>query len=100
MTPDDCPKFIACRAPVCPLDRDWFVRRHIPGEPVCHWLLEASKPGAEANFGGAGRGELYRHVSSVALSIAERHAPIRRALERAARYGSRLGRKAPGRAVA
>ena len=100
MTPDHCPKFISCRAPICPFDPYWHIRKHFPGEPVCHWLLEAAKPGAEANFNGARRGEMFRDVSSVALSVAARHAPIRRALERAARYGSRLGQKAPGRAVA
>jgi hypothetical protein len=98
MTPDDCPKFISCRAPICPLDRDWRRRRHLRGEPICHWLHEAVKADAKANFEGAGRGELFAHVSTVVSEIASGHAPIRKALERSARLGSRLGRQAPRRA--
>jgi hypothetical protein len=99
MRPDDCPKFPACRAPICPLDKDWRLRSHAKGEPICHWLLEAAKLGAEARFRGAGRGDLFDSVSSVALSISARHAPIRRAFERAALSTSRMDRVAPGRAA-
>lgn len=97
MRPDDCPKFLACRAPVCPLDKNWRLRSYTKGEPICRWLLEAAKPGAKDRFRGSGRGDLYDSVSSVALSISARHAPIRRAIERASLSTSRLDRVAPGR---
>lgn len=41
--PEDCPSFLRCSAPSCPLDADgsapWF-----PGEPVCPRRLAAGTP--------------------------------------------------------
>lgn len=43
MNMQDCPKFDHCSAPICPLDEDWRVRKHLNGEAVCLWLREHAK---------------------------------------------------------
>ena len=39
-----CPRFHRCSATKCPLDPDGRLRVHLPGDPVCHYLLNAMKP--------------------------------------------------------
>lgn len=38
-----CPRFHKCSATKCPLDPDTRWRVHLPGDPVCHYLLNAMK---------------------------------------------------------
>ena len=35
LVPQDCPKFDACRAPICPLDPEMLDRTYLSGESVC-----------------------------------------------------------------
>lgn len=35
---NDCPKFIACSSPLCPLDPDLGQRTYLKGEPICFYV--------------------------------------------------------------
>jgi len=85
-----CLKFDGCSAPICPLDPDWPRRVHRKGEPVCFYLLEYVKPGARARFEGSMAIALYHAMERSIDALCTRHAPIRKALARAKRTGSRL----------
>lgn len=43
-TPEDCPKFLTCSAPICPLDSNFRKRVHLERERICIYLREAAKP--------------------------------------------------------
>jgi hypothetical protein len=45
--PSDCPEYVRCSAPICPLDKDWVKRSYIAGESVCLFMRETVKAGAE-----------------------------------------------------
>jgi hypothetical protein len=53
MSPNTCPKFDNCSAPICPLDPDWHTRRMLRDERVCYYLLKVkddqSLDGTEAD---------------------------------------------------
>lgn len=88
----DCPKFRTCSAPICILDDEWTKRVHQKDDPCCFYLLESQKDGAEAIFRGAGRERLYVIAIAVASEIMERHAPLRKSIERCKTTGSRMNR--------
>jgi hypothetical protein len=44
--PSDCPEYVRCEAPICPLDRDWMLRVYHKGEATCLFLRESMKEGA------------------------------------------------------
>lgn len=85
-----CPKFDGCSAPIYPFDPDWPRRIHRKGEPVCFYLLESVKPGARARFEGFMAMPLYHAMERSVDAICTRHAPLRTALARAKRTGSRM----------
>ena len=35
---EDCPKWISCGAPICPVDEHYLSRVHIAGEKICFYL--------------------------------------------------------------
>lgn len=39
----DCPRYSQCSAMICPLDKDWVMRTHLPEERVCTYLREYYK---------------------------------------------------------
>lgn len=88
----ECPKFNTCSAPICILDAHWQQRKHLNEDGCCYYLLESQKQNAEAIFRGAGREKLYAVAIAVAPAMAERHAPIRRNLERSKTTGSRMNK--------
>lgn len=85
-----CPRFERCSAPLCPLDRDWRLRSHRRGEPVCGLLLEASKPGAEAVFRCSAAGAVFPEVVRALPAMCASSAHIKRACERASKSGSKM----------
>ncbi len=91
----DCPKFSHCSAPICPLDPEWTNRTYLKGEPVCFYMLEYVKPGSRARFQGSTAEQIYDAISDVLPSMIARYAPLKRALMRAKKTGSRIG-KQPG----
>jgi len=71
-----CPKYFACSASVCPLDPDWQKARYVNGDPVCYYMREAVKYGAELVFRDASLGELFDAVSVNLEPIRERWGAI------------------------
>ncbi len=86
----DCPRFDKCSAPICPLDREWSLRVYRKGEPICFYLLEYVKPNAKDQFQGSIGVPIYEAIQTSIDAMSHRYAPLRRALERAKRTGSRL----------
>lgn len=97
MTPDGCPKFERCGAPVCPLDADWRFCTHLPGEAVCLLLRESVKPGGDAILRGSVAPEIVEAVLNKAPAIVARYKGIRKTLKSASRTSSRI---AAGKALA
>lgn len=88
---EQCPRFYSCSAPVCPIDGPGPV--HLKDEPVCFYLLESVKPNANERFaehgGGMGR-NLYAVMEDIRPALVQDYYPIKKALQRAAKTGSRL----------
>ena len=95
MNLQDCPKLSRCNAPICPLDHEWRKRRMLNHEPVCFYLLEYAKAGAEARFEWRGLDELYAVIGRELPGLQSRWGRIRRFYERAAQSNSRLDRLQP-----
>lgn len=93
--PSDCPKFSHCSAPICPLDPEWASRTYLKGEPVCFYMLEYVKPGSRARFQGSTAEQMYDAISNVLPRMIVRYAPLKRALMRTKKTGSRIGKR-PG----
>ena len=85
MNMPDCPKFSACSAPLCPLDKDFRLRAHNPEDRVCFYLCESVKPGAE------GRLDLAMLEACRAMTASgELGCEVRIRLKSAATSGSRI----------
>lgn len=83
-----CPKFDSCSAPICPLDPNWRLRDMTGSEATCTWLREVVKAGPQAQCVP----ENIRDMVASALPVllyAQGLAPLRSALKRAAKTGSR-----------
>ncbi len=89
----DCDRFQTCSANICPLDAEWPKRKHLNGERVCFYLIEAQKSGAKAIFDKCERGYLFELMQTATPNIIAKHYPIKRALEQAKQTGSRMDRK-------
>jgi hypothetical protein len=88
LSPKVCPNFTKCNAPICPLDPHWPIREMMNGDATCSWFREMAKAGPTAHgvpeFLRAKVGEVLPIVlSAVGLS------PLRSALKRAAKTGSK-----------
>lgn len=82
-----CPKFNSCSANICPMDKNWSLRDTTRSDAVCIWLREVAK-----NPTGVGVPEQIRLQVVAALPLilsAEGVAPLRSALNRAAKSGSK-----------
>jgi hypothetical protein len=86
----ECPRYLTCSAPVCPLDPIWKRRKHLPGERVCIWLSELAKPGGPQILEQELAADAAQDITQRAPLISVKFSLIRRALERAARSGSRV----------
>jgi hypothetical protein len=93
---DDCPKWLNCSAPICPVDEQYISRVHIAGEKICFYLNEYAKPHARANLKGCIAEEHYQAIAEAYPKIIDRYVPISKALQRAANTPSRLGKKPGG----
>ncbi len=91
-----CDRFNRCSANICPLDPEWHKRKHLNGERICFYLLEAQKTNAKAVFECGGRGCLYAVMQEATPAIIYQYHAIKYALERSKKAGSRLGRKIGG----
>ena len=84
LTPQDCPKFSYCRAPICPLDPDSVDRIHLKGEPVCYYLRLHAKNGLSAPEQVYVPENLALQVAVAYPKLIARCGPLKKALERAA----------------
>jgi len=91
-TPESCPRFLKCNAPICPLDADWQKRVLHRDDPTCFFLTESVKHNAETVFKGAGLKELYSAMVFAYPFITAQHPRIQKSLERAKLSGSRMTR--------
>lgn len=89
-SPNKCPKFRTCNAPICPLDLNWCKRINRSEDASCYYLIESSKSNAQANFEHGGLGNLYSKVLSVKPEISARYARLNYVMKRAAKSGSRM----------
>lgn len=83
-----CPKFPTCSAPICPLDPNWHLRDMKGSDPTCTWFREIAKAGPEAHCIPM---TIREKVASALLVILPSLglAPLRSALKRAAKSGSK-----------
>lgn len=80
---EHCPKFHHCNAPLCPLDPDWRERSMLQGENLCHYLCEASKPGAQNRFDGRYDEAILMHAFGLSEEMRNYSTALNRGLERA-----------------
>ena len=93
-TPRSCPKFESCSAPVCILDSSPYKRVLLKEDPICRYLTESVKDGAETRFKGAGLGWLYEQLVRATPHLIASYPRICSALKRAKQSGSRMARPA------
>lgn len=85
----DCPKWDGCNAPLCPLDPDAPLRRHLRGEPLCLWLRELVKEDGGATLARALAADAAATVAAMAPAIMDRSSDVRTKLRAASRTGSK-----------
>jgi hypothetical protein len=61
-------------------------------------MLEYVKPGSRARFQGSTAKQIYAAITNILPRMIARYAPLRRALTRAKKTGSRIGKR-PGAAL-
>lgn len=97
MSPEQCPRYSACRCPICPLWPDWQQLVYLRGESVCPFALEWSKPDSGFRTGRDLRGsievQLRDEMARAVPEIRQRFPRIDRELKKAARRPSRRGLK-------
>jgi hypothetical protein len=71
-----CPRYEACSAPLCPLNRDRSVRSHLRGEPVCGFLRELVKAGGPARVKTAVPEDLFELIGAAAVELTAPRSPI------------------------
>ena len=91
MNMDQCPKYMGCSAPLCPLDPDWRLRAHNNGDRVCLYLRESVKAGAEGRLDPT----ILVACRSMANSQDDLVCAVRKMLKRAAEAPSKLDRPPP-----
>lgn len=85
-----CPQFESCSAPICPLDRERYLRGYIDGEAVCLYMREWVKEGGPDKISraiGPKRTELVAEACQDALTS---HGPLKKRLKRCSQTASRL----------
>lgn len=88
ITMESCSKFRGCDAPICPLDPDWPRRVMIQGENLCHYLCEASKPGASERFLNRHDREILMIAFGLCVEMRQRFRALNRGLDRASKSPS------------
>ena len=90
MSPESCPRYESCNAPVCPLDARWQFRHYGRGEAVCGFVLEAVKPGGAEVVRRQLPPELATAILEAAPEMGRRFPAISHRLDRARSQGSRI----------
>jgi len=90
VTPERCPRFDKCSAPICPFDTAWKTRTHVKGEATCGLLMESVKLGGEARLKGYLPAEQVEVVLRLRPDICARWGDVKRRLAQSAKTGSKL----------
>lgn len=90
LLPEQCPRFDACSANICPLDAEWRRRAHRKGERVCGLLAESVKLGGEARLRAYLPAEQVEVVLRQRPAICARWGDVKRRLAQSAKTGSKL----------
>ena len=92
MKMQDCTQFDHCSAPICPLDPNWRVCKHLNGEPVCLWLREYAKDPDMGNLSSSVHTELAPQVAECYREVfaSVGYSDIRTRLTRAAKSPSKI----------
>lgn len=85
-----CPKYESCSAPICLLDPDWNHRETLKGERICFYMGEYAKPSTRPLLRGRIPSELWSALARVFPAAKSRYTPLKLALMRAEKTGSRL----------
>jgi hypothetical protein len=91
LKPADCPKFNTCPAPIRPLNPRWRTAVHLPGEPVCRYLLASGKAGAAEHYAGD---PVFPAALGQLAAVCQRHPRTAGDIARSARKGLRKGNPA------
>ncbi len=81
-----CRNFDHCNAAVCPLDPSWRKAVHLPGEPMCRYLLASGKAGAAEHYRGEPE---FAACCQVCPAACRKHPDIAKRVARAAPTGFR-----------
>ncbi len=92
-TPQKCPKYDTCSAPICPLDKDWKLRVLCIEDPTCFYLLESVKDASKTHFELAQLGVMYVKICEVRDDICTTHKRISNKVKAAKNSGSRMARR-------
>ena len=84
LVPQDCPKFDARRAPICPLDPEMLDQTFLSGESVCHYLRLHAKSVLWGQKQVGIPEVLNIRVALVYPKLIARYISLKKALERAA----------------
>jgi hypothetical protein len=99
ITPEQCPKYDTCNAPICPLYQHWRKSQHLRGEPSCLYMREMSRDGGHDIVHTAISPELVRAVSEAFEEVVYGIRPLpadhgfgelRRVILRASLKGSKI----------
>ena len=95
MKMEDCNKFDACSAPICPLDTDWRIKPHLDGERSCLYLREYAKEAIRGDLRLVIPRELFNRIAEVYSAIMDGKqgaglAYLRRDLTSASKTGSKM----------
>lgn len=85
-----CPKWDSCSAPICPVDKDWKLRKHLKDDPACFYLREVVKSEHRGESISVGRSDPILPAASDVWAMRDYlAAPLRNQLLRASTSGSK-----------
>jgi hypothetical protein len=82
-----CPRFSDCNAPLCPIIPS---PRHLRGESICSYMLEAVKPNGPERLAKELSAGLVEQILTFIPKASKRSGDIARRLRRAAIQGSKI----------
>ena len=88
MTMPECPRYVTCSAPICPLDPRWKHRKHLSEERVCLWLTELAKPDGLRIVSQEIGSDATQDIARLSPQITAKFSSIRHTVEKAAGSGS------------
>jgi hypothetical protein len=93
ITPQACPKYQTCSAPICPLDKNWKLRVLCNEDSTCFYLLESVKDASKTHFQVAQLGHMYDRICEVRDDICTTHKRLSKKVEASKKSSSRMARR-------